>query len=376
MPHGPLAQPEYPTDGAGSWRGAATAPTLFTSILTADLSRSLLEAESITGVIKAPSLEDFQLFGTRQPALGWIADATGYIYWYNQAWYDYTGTSPEQMNGWGWQSVHDPAVLDAVLERWKRSIATGQPFEMVVPLKGADGVFRPFLTRSVPSYSSDGQLTHWFGNNTEITELVEAEQTRALLISELRHRINNMFSIMQAMISLTARQAKTPEEMAQLLIGRLMAKSKAHDLVRPKSGNDILEIPTTLNELLTVVVKDQALVNRQRVSLEGDTVEISAAAVDHLALIFHELTTNSSKYGALSSESGTMQISWSVQGADLVLTWTEAGGPAIPDAQAQHGFGTRLVELSVMRLGGQWLADWHCTGVRYSFTLPIARIRP
>jgi two-component sensor histidine kinase len=263
-----------------------------------------------------------------------------------------------------------------VLEKWKRSIATGQPFEMVVQLKGADRVFRPFLTRSVPNYDADGRLTHWFGNNTEIAELVEAEQTRALLISELRHRINNMFSVMQAMISLTATQATTPQEMAQLLIGRLMAKSKAHDLVRPKSADDVLEIPTTLNELLTVVVKEQALGDGQRVSLEGERVDVSAAAVDHLALILHELTTNSSKYGALSCESGTVQISWSTEGGDLALTWIEGGGPAIADAQTQRGFGTRLIELSVMRLGGKWLTEWRCTGVRYSFTLPMERIEP
>ena len=76
--------------------------------------------------------------------------ADGYIYWYNQRWYDYTGTTPEQMEGWGWQSVHDPIELPKVVERWKASIATGEPFDMTFPLRGADGVFRPFLTRGNP----------------------------------------------------------------------------------------------------------------------------------------------------------------------------------------------------------------------------------
>src|SRR5262249_41683500 len=81
------------------------------------------------------------------PQLCWTARADGWIDWYNQRWYEYTGTSAEQMQGWGWQSVHDPDALPAVLERWQACLSTGEPLDMVFPLRGADGVFRPFLTR-------------------------------------------------------------------------------------------------------------------------------------------------------------------------------------------------------------------------------------
>lgn len=330
--------------------------------------------ETVLIVSKSPDTEDFRLFGTYQPALGWIADPTGYICWYNQAWYDYTGTSPEQMQGWGWQAVHDPAVLDSVLDKWRKAIASGERFEMVFPLRGADGIFRPFLTRAVPHYDGEGRLTHWFGNNTDITELVDAEQGRALLVRELRHRINNMFSVMQAMISLTARQAASPAEMADLLTGRLMAKSRAHDLVRPKHGDDLEDVPTTLTELLDVIVRSQAMFDSERVSLCGEDVPISAGAVESLALIFHELTTNSSKYGALSQRSGTVQIAWTTPADQLDLRWVEAGGPAIRAGQTQEGFGTRLIELSVMRLAGQWGAEWPSSGVRYAISLPLERL--
>ena len=92
----------------------------------------------------------FRQLAENIPALCWIADASGYISWYNPRWYEYTGTTPAQMEGWGWQSVHDVRNLAVVLERWTEAIATAKPFEMVFPIRGADGVLRPFLTRINP----------------------------------------------------------------------------------------------------------------------------------------------------------------------------------------------------------------------------------
>jgi PAS domain S-box-containing protein len=122
------------------------------------------------------SEERFRTLADNVPQLEWMADATGFIYWYNKQWYDYTGTTPEQMEGWGWQSVHDPEALPKVLEKWKSSIATGQPFDMVFPLRGSDGVFRPFLTRITPVMDDRGRVVRWFGTNTEITEQLEMQQ--------------------------------------------------------------------------------------------------------------------------------------------------------------------------------------------------------
>ena len=102
------------------------------------------------------------------PTLAWTARADGYIDWYNAGWYDYTGTTPSQMAGWGWQSVHHPDVLPNVLAGWQGSIASGEPFEMTFPLRGADGHFRRFLTRVVPVRSAVGAVVRWFGTNTDV----------------------------------------------------------------------------------------------------------------------------------------------------------------------------------------------------------------
>jgi PAS domain S-box-containing protein len=131
--------------------------------------------------------DQFKLAADNIPTLCWIANGDGYIVWYNRRWHDYCGTTAEQMEGWGWQSVHDPEVLPRVMERWTKSIATAEPFEMTFPLKGADGIFRPFLTRVQPVRDVSGEVVRWFGVNTEITAQVAAEQ--ALRESEERLRL-------------------------------------------------------------------------------------------------------------------------------------------------------------------------------------------
>ena len=122
------------------------------------------------------SEEQFRTLAGSIPNLAWWANADGYITWYNRRWYEYTGTTPEQMEGWGWQSVHDPNVLPKVLEQWKASIATGQPFDMEFPLRGADGAFRTFLTRVIPLKDPSDVVLRWFGTNTDISVLKQAEK--------------------------------------------------------------------------------------------------------------------------------------------------------------------------------------------------------
>jgi PAS domain S-box-containing protein len=110
------------------------------------------------------------------PQLAWMAQADGAVAWFNQRWYDYTGTTPEQMVGWGWKAVHDPAVLPNVLAHWQASIDTGAPFEMEFPVRGADGEYRWFLTRVNAVRDLSGKVVRWFGTNTDVDQVKRAEQ--------------------------------------------------------------------------------------------------------------------------------------------------------------------------------------------------------
>lgn len=128
---------------------------------------------------------EFETLADNIPTLCWIARPDGHIYWYNRRWYEYTGTSIDTQEGWGWETVHDPAVLPLVMERWRTSLDSGTPFEMTFPLKGADGEFRPFLTRVVPIRGDDGAVARWFGTNTDVESLHQAQAALQLRTAEL-----------------------------------------------------------------------------------------------------------------------------------------------------------------------------------------------
>jgi PAS domain S-box-containing protein len=108
------------------------------------------------------------------PELAWSTRADGFIDFYNQRWFDYTGTTLEEMEGWGWQRVHDPVILPRVLEMWAHSIESGEAFEMEFPIRAADGSFRWFLTRVTPLRDAGGRVVRWFGMNTDIHAQREA----------------------------------------------------------------------------------------------------------------------------------------------------------------------------------------------------------
>ena len=169
------------------------------------------------------SEEQFRMLADSVPQLAWMAEPDGHIFWYNQRWYDYTGTTPEQMKGWGWQSVHDPEVLAKVLERWRGSIATGRRFEMVFPLRGRDGTFREFLTLATPILDAQGRVVRWFGTNTDITEQRRSEETlrrseklaaTGRLAASIAHEINNP---LEAVTNLVYLARKNPSNVGTYL---------------------------------------------------------------------------------------------------------------------------------------------------------------
>jgi PAS domain S-box-containing protein len=117
--------------------------------------------------------------------LAWMADANGYIYWYNKRWYEYTGTSLEEMKGWGWQKVHDPNYVDRVTEKFKHSIETGESWEDSFPLRSKTGEYRWFLSRALPILDDHGKIIRWFGTNTDVTD-------QRQIIEKLNEAINKL----------------------------------------------------------------------------------------------------------------------------------------------------------------------------------------
>ena len=170
------------------WFGAVSDITarketeLALELLNRELYHEITERELAQEAMRE-SEERFRTLADTIPQLAWMAEPDGNIFWYNRGWYEYTGTTPEQMEGWGWQSVHDPEMLPKVVRQWNVSLATGEEFEMEFPLKGADGTFCWFLTRVNPLRDPEGRIVRWFGTNTDITERRQAQLNVEFLAS-------------------------------------------------------------------------------------------------------------------------------------------------------------------------------------------------
>ena len=121
------------------------------------------------------SEERFRIMADSIPQLAWMARPDGHIFWFNRRWYEYTGTTPEQMEGRGWQLVHDPAELPGVMTKFQAALSAGVPWEDTFPLRQHDGAMRWHLSRALPVRDAQGNVVRWFGTNTDITEQRQTE---------------------------------------------------------------------------------------------------------------------------------------------------------------------------------------------------------
>ena len=195
------------------------------------------------------------------------------------------------------------------------------------------------------------------------------EEQQGLLLQEMDHRVKNLFAIVGGMVTLSARSATTPKEMAATVQGRLGALASAHQLIRQRpSANPATQGETTLGELVRKVLSPFAdpseTVDSARTEIGGPEIVVGAEAATNIALIVHELATNAAKYGSLSVPGGRVSISWVVAKGRLALSWEEKGGPVITGLPEREGFGSILARKSVSGgLHGDLTFHWNPTGL-------------
>lgn len=213
-----------------------------------------------------------------------------------------------------------------------------------------------------------------FGIFLDVTGRKQAEEGHELLAGEMSHRVKNLLAIASGLTTITSRSATNTQDMARELTGRLTALGRAHDLVRPLPNGQ--GAAALLGDLLSVLLAPYddlgALSGRIRVAVERMGVGETAATA--IALIIHELATNSMKYGALSNPTGTLDVASVTEGEQIVLTWLERGGPTVTVPDGASGFGSQLVKRSVSgQLGGSMDYNWAQDGL--IVTLRIKRDR-
>lgn len=307
------------------------------------------------------------------PQLAWMARRDGWIFWYNKRWYDYTGTTFEDMQGWGWRAVHHPDHVDRVVARVQHSWQTGEAWEDTFPLRGRDGGWRWFLSRALPMRDQFGDVMRWFGTNTDITELREAEQRQQALLDELNHRVKNTLSIVQSLAQQSMRGASTLEVSREKFTGRLLALSQSHNILAREvwQGASLKEIVE--GSLPAFIAAD----NPDRIQIHGPAVRLGPTVAVTLGIIFHELATNAAAYGALLAENGKVAVTWSTdmrggRGPALELAWRESGGPPVT-APDRRGFGCRLIERGLgTETDAQCSLRFESEGLQCLFRIPLS----
>jgi PAS domain S-box-containing protein len=291
------------------------------------------------------SEERFHTLVDSIPQLAWMARPDGHIHWYNQRWYQFTGSTPEQMEGWGWQSVHDPAELPRVLESWKAALASGQQWEETFPLRRHDGVMRWHLSLAVPIRNEQGEIVRWFGTNTDISErlqmeeaLRDADRRKDEFLATLAHELRNPIAPISNALQLWPSVENDREQMEEL---RAMMERQVQQMIR--LIDDLMDVSRITRgkiqlrlqsvDLATVVA---GAVEAVRPMIESRAHELTINVPDEPLLVqgdvarltqtLGNLLQNAAKY---TGRNGKIAITAWRQG-DEALVGVRDNGPGIP----------------------------------------------
>ena len=316
------------------------------------------------------SEERFRSMANTTPAIIWMADGKGGITFHNNRWLEYTGFEPHETTDDWVRSVVHPDDLERLNAERERAIKEGSDIEIEVRYRSKAGDYRWFLTRATPVRGDDGKAKEWYGSSTDIHEIKLAEERQKLMMDELNHRVKNTLAVVNSIASQTLRATHDPAAFAQAFSARIHALAVAHSLLTKAQWKG-----AAITDIVSAAVAPFASEGNNRVLvMEGPWLFINPNVAVTLSLVLHELATNASKHGALSSSAGTVAISWQQTGGsapNLKLTWLERGGPVV-EPPTRRGFGSRLIESSADQFGGEISLAYTPRGVECRLLMPMA----
>jgi PAS domain S-box-containing protein len=362
-----------------------------------------------TEVALRESEERFHTLADNMSQLAWMADANGFLFWYNRRWFDFTGSTLEDMAGWGWTKLAHPDHVDRVVERIQRSWDTGEPWEDTFPLRRQDGCYRWFLSRAAPIRDEGGTVVRWFGTNTDVTEqrdaeeaLRDADRRKDEFIATLAHELRNPLAPIRCGLDVLehAQDATT-----RLHIVRTMDRQLAHmvrlvddllDVSRISRGQ--VELHRTKLTLRSVI--DAAVETSRPVIEEGKhtlTVVMPEEPLwvdgdlTRLAQVVANLLNNAAKY---TPQGGRIDVDVYAEEGDAVIRVSDTGvgidAAALPRvfelftrgpqhegrAEGGLGIGLALVRDLLEMHGGTVTAESPGMGRGSTFEVRLPRTSP
>ncbi|MDG5748895.1 PAS domain S-box protein [Qipengyuania sp. XHP0207] len=317
--------------------------------------------------------DQFTALANNIPQLAWLADKDGWIYWFNQRWYDFTGTDLEEMQGWGWQKVHHPDHVERVTTRIQEAWDSGEPWDDTFPLRSADGEFRWFLSRANPLRDDEGNVVLWCGTNTDITDQLEAQNHIKLLMREVNHRSRNMLATIRAILRRSSGLPK--DELVQSLDRRINALASNQEIL---DGGDWSG--ARVADIVHSQLRHLGECMRQRIDITiPSQVIVRTDAAEAIGLAIHELATNAEKYGALSNDRGRVEIEWEIASEPagepvFRMGWTERNGPQVSEP-SRTGFGSMLIVRNVEQvLAAKVKLDFAPGGLSWQVEAPARKL--
>jgi PAS domain S-box-containing protein len=358
----------------GQKEGLATLAELVIDILEGLRADARSRADKTRSLSRFAELEQrFAVLADSLPQMVWSTTPDGQPDYFNLPWCDFTGVPAHASYGNGWLEFLHPEDAPVAAQVWSEAVSTGQTYEVRYRMRHWTGEYRWVIARGLPMQDDGGNVVRWIGTCTDIQDEMATADALELLSQELSHRIKNIFAVIGGLVSLSSRNHPDATDFARELYGRILALGRAHGFVGSRGANNHLSASGGLKGMLAELLLPYQTSGCGRISVAGDNIAIDDRSATPLALVFHELATNSSKYGAIGSDEGTVEIILT-DGDPVRMIWIERG-TVRPPGDANAGFGSRLIEMSIKRqLGGEIARNWEGDHLHIELTIPQANV--
>lgn len=296
----------------------------------------------------------------------------------NRAFIELTGYSRAEIVGKNCRFLQGPGTKPSAVAKLRAAIEQEEYTVVDILNYRKDGTAFWNAVHVGPVYDEDGKLAYFFGSQWDITELLAARETiieNDRVAAELRHRTDNLFAVLTAIVRLSARNASDVQDLSSKIERRIEALAGAHRVSLSAEGLD--DDRTNLSSLVEAVMRPYRNAHADRIELAGEFIELPRKHVTPLGLTLHELATNALKYGALSENEGKVHIDWEIEDGTLVLHWIERRGDGALSAPSRiapngNGTGTRLIEGVLRGLGGAIETHIESEGFRATIRVPAS----